>query len=470
MLGSTPRKQQSQRSSSTTLSTTKLTSRQQSLEQDDDDNDRNALTSTYKGPAVPPPQPVDTTTAGNRTAGACLRVTVLSVYDLVLTEAPISISMSCMDKTVATGSPSARHKDRNSFRFLETSASTMTVHGSLEDLYKAEAVLSVNYGQRKAAYNIATAVPLKLNTLRINESTWLVLNLEQTNYNNKTDKTVNNDNDDTDEEIPTLRLHVRLEGPYRPEIAATLSLANGWFHVADYTEQQLTTVMTHVNTMAGNLNFLLIPTVPLLTTAAVLSPVLIGALVVLVPVFLPALVVLLLLALAGSGVVGILYASTSTGRDHIGGMVAPLVQTLLSTPSGQRLVYQTGPRPTPVSVARAISPKDRMGKLWMSLWMDLMGSASYLLPVVGEAFDIVWAPVQTVFIMAMYDPVAPSLKYVSFLEEILPFTDVVPSATIGWIAEYGPGLLQLTDGSSGGGGAHRELAALLSTGSKKRKV
>jgi hypothetical protein len=43
--------------------------------------------------------------------------------------------------------------------------------------------------------------------------------------------------------------------------------------------------------------------------------------------------------------------------------------------------------------------------------------------------------------MALYDTVSPNLKYVSFVEEILPLTDVVPSATIGWVTEFGPQLL-----------------------------
>jgi hypothetical protein len=71
----------------------------------------------------------------------------------------------------------------------------------------------------------------------------------------------------------------------------------------------------------------------------------------------------------------------------------------------------------------------------------LIGSSSYLLPVVGEGFDLAWAPIQTILIMAMYDDVAPNLKYLSFIEEVLPFTDVVPSATIGWLTEFGPTLL-----------------------------
>jgi hypothetical protein len=82
-----------------------------------------------------------------------------------------------------------------------------------------------------------------------------------------------------------------------------------------------------------------------------------------------------------------------------------------------------------------------VGKLAISLLVDALGSSSYLLPVVGEAVDVAWAPVQTVLIMAMYDSISPNLKYVSFFEELLPFTDVVPSATIGWLTEFGPQLI-----------------------------
>jgi hypothetical protein len=120
-----------------------------------------------------------------------------------------------------------------------------------------------------------------------------------------------------------------------------------------------------------------------------------------------------------------------------------MYHTLLSTPSGQCLIYETGPRPTPVSIARACLPTDLWGKLAVSLLIDAVGSASYLIPVVGEVLDVAWAPLQTILIMALYDTVSPNLKYVSFVEEILPLTDVVPSATIGWVTEFGPQLLML---------------------------
>jgi len=43
--------------------------------------------------------------------------------------------------------------------------------------------------------------------------------------------------------------------------------------------------------------------------------------------------------------------------------------------------------------------------------------------------------------MAMYDNEMPYLKYVSFAEEIIPFTDILPTACLGWCREFVPVLL-----------------------------
>jgi hypothetical protein len=218
------------------------------------------------------------------------------------------------------------------------------------------------------------------------------------------------------------------------------------------------------------LKYLLVPTVPLVTAVVVLSPILIGVLVVGLPIFLPILVVVGGVLLGVSLVVGILVASTSKGRTQIGSALAPMYHTLLSTPSGQTLVYETGPRPTPVSLTRLILPTDLMGKLIVSLVIDALGSSSYLLPVVGEAFDVMWAPLQTIVIIAMYDSVSPNLKYISFMEEILPLTDVVPSATIGWLTEFGPQLFVLPaltkprETSSSSGTSEMQRNAMMTTG------
>jgi hypothetical protein len=137
----------------------------------------------------------------------------------------------------------------------------------------------------------------------------------------------------------------------------------------------------------------------------------------------------------------VLYSSTRSGRTYIGGTIAPIMEHLFGSRSGQTLLYDVGPRPTPVSVCRQIVPHGMWSKLMLSLLIDLIGSASYLIPVVGEGLDLAWAPTQTILIMAMYDITTPNLKYASFVEEVLPFTDIVPSATIGWACEFVPGML-----------------------------
>jgi hypothetical protein len=167
-------------------------------------------------------------------------------------------------------------------------------------------------------------------------------------------------------------------------------------------------------------------------------------LVVGLPFLLP---IVLFSAIVGAGLVGVggfLYASSKSGRSHIGGVFGPYYEGMVSSRAGQKLVYNTGPRPTPVSVARQIVPTTMWSKLMFCLLLDLIGSSSYLIPVVGEGFDLAWAPMQTILIMAMYDSIAPNLKYLSFVEEILPFTDIVPSATIGWAVEFGPQLIDNT--------------------------
>ena len=42
----------------------------------------------------------------------------------------------------------------------------------------------------------------------------------------------------------------------------------------------------------------------------------------------------------------------------------------------------------------------------------------------------------------MYDDVMPNLKYVALIEELLPFTDILPSATLGWVKEFGPNIFE----------------------------
>ena len=59
----------------------------------------------------------------------------------------------------------------------------------------------------------------------------------------------------------------------------------------------------------------------------------------------------------------------------------------------------------------------------------------------GEGFDLTWAPMSMILVGALYDNVMPNLKYVALIEELLPFTDFIPSATLGWVKEFGPSIV-----------------------------
>lgn len=77
-------------------------------------------------------------------------------------------------------------------------------------------------------------------------------------------------------------------------------------------------------------------------------------------------------------------------------------------------------------------------QLSLSILFDGIGMFTYMLPGLGEFADIVWAPVQTLYIMAMVwnEDYRFVLMGLGFAEEILPFTDFIPSCTVAWIWKF----------------------------------
>ena len=69
--------------------------------------------------------------------------------------------------------------------------------------------------------------------------------------------------------------------------------------------------------------------------------------------------------------------------------------------------------------------------------MDLIGCASFALPGLGEFSDIVWAPVSGLIFYKMFGGRFGMIGgALDFIEEILPFTDFIPSFTIAWCIRY----------------------------------
>lgn len=68
------------------------------------------------------------------------------------------------------------------------------------------------------------------------------------------------------------------------------------------------------------------------------------------------------------------------------------------------------------------------------LIMDLLGFASYLMPVFGDWTDLAWAPVSAfIFYRSFGGKVGKLGSLLNFAEEILPFTDFIPTFTIAYL-------------------------------------
>jgi len=409
------------------------------------------------------------------TGNGRLIATILSAYDLPDDEVPTSVHMSYQEgdgrggyNEISTGPPAAKHRDHaNSFKFGGAKnnnsnngggsssssggiANQLVLSAPLPVLFESTVTFTLTYAN--PAKNLTSKCTIH-KTLRVNDTQWLILNLDSEDKNNNNNNKspiqssasrISNSNSFVGDEPPTLRLKLRLEGPYRPEIAAIINLANSWFTavdvVSDTTAGTATGLAREIPKNLPSAKLLLVPAVPLATLAVAALPIVGGLLIVGLPFFLPIILIVLAAALGLGAIGSTVYFSTRDGRTNIQHVAEPTYQTFLMTKTGQRIVYDVGPRPSPQALAHAVLPTDMMGKLGVSLLVDLIGSASYLIPLAGEAFDLTWAPISMILVGALYDDVIPSLKYVALMEELLPFTDWIPSATLGWVKEFGPGI------------------------------
>lgn len=370
--------------------------------------------------------------SSTRSDKGALIVTIVSAHDLPFQdETPLAVSLQIARILVGnTGPPISRYASTNSFRFHQK----LTVNSPLSILYKSKAVLTVEY----PSHSLTTILECK--QVCIQEPTSLTLKLKPKIPPEVTRNSITTSiSQDSAVDPPTLKLQVCLEGPLRREVAALAHLTKAWFQVVDTV---VDAIAPHVPS-AKYASLLLLPLVPVFTGVLVVSPILIGISIVCFPIVLPLAILTAILVLGWTSIGAFVLASTRTGRSQIASTLGPLYQTLLKQPAAQIMVYDTGTRPTPVTLLQAYLPTSLMSKLWTSLLMDALGSSSYIIPGIGESFDVVWCPCQTLLIKSMYGTTSPNLMYVSFAEEFLPFTDVLPSATIGWLTEFGPELVEM---------------------------
>ena len=77
--------------------------------------------------------------------------------------------------------------------------------------------------------------------------------------------------------------------------------------------------------------------------------------------------------------------------------------------------------------------------LFYGLIIDAVGilTSSWVLPVIGDFADIIWAPLTAWLMTRFYKGNAGKIAGVAtFIEEIIPGLDVIPSFTLMWFYTY----------------------------------
>ena len=82
--------------------------------------------------------------------------------------------------------------------------------------------------------------------------------------------------------------------------------------------------------------------------------------------------------------------------------------------------------------------KKKYKLLLIGILLDGVGMLSFVIPFLGEFFDVFWAPVSAYIMYKMYKGIEGQIGgLVSFVEEAGIFgTDFIPTFTLTWIYKY----------------------------------
>ena len=68
---------------------------------------------------------------------------------------------------------------------------------------------------------------------------------------------------------------------------------------------------------------------------------------------------------------------------------------------------------------------------------DAVGMITMAIPVIGPFLDLIWAPIAAKKMGDMYKGTEGKIASVLiFIEEVLPFTDVIPTFTLMWLYTF----------------------------------
>ena len=87
--------------------------------------------------------------------------------------------------------------------------------------------------------------------------------------------------------------------------------------------------------------------------------------------------------------------------------------------------------------AEVVTTNNKNRNLVLGILFDGIGMLSFTVPFLGEFSDVVWAPITGFLMTQMYKgTLGKAAGVLAFLEEIIPFADVIPTFTLTWIYNY----------------------------------
>jgi hypothetical protein len=126
-------------------------------------------------------------------------------------------------------------------------------------------------------------------------------------------------------------------------------------------------------------------------------------------------------------------------------VAATQIQRLTTSLTKNVFESSTNNEPRKFVTADKMRKEADFGKLLVCLAIDIIGTSSELVPFLGELSDVIWAPVAALLLRSLYGG-SNVIFVLEFAEEILPFTDVLPLATVCWVVDtyfYESNLAQL---------------------------
>ncbi|CAM9961155.1 unnamed protein product [Scytosiphon promiscuus] len=248
--------------------------------------------------------------------------------------------------------------------------------------------------------------------------------------------------------VPNLVFSATIQSRFRQPVESVARILQGCASnvdlALDTVSQQTERVTPYLSSRAA-----LVPKIPAGIVVLASLPLICVLGVAGFPLLVPMLVIMTILGIVGALLAAAVWLFSRGGRACVQRMVRPVYEKVGR--QDPEVLYPTGPGPSPARIARCLVPTGMWGKLLMSMAVDAIGCSSYAVPGLGESADLVWAPISYLLIDAMYHNSTPWAAAFGGIEELLPFTDIIPTATLAWMKEYLPQMLRRAENTESTG-------------------